>query len=172
MRSVRRTNAVRLNNHITYNSSTILIVLPGSQYGWCGTTVDHCDAATCLKAFSGSSSSCKPSTPTTLKTSATKQGTSPATTFPTAVPEIDVCGHAQGGVTCPGAGANGYFYRCCSSAGHWYVQSFPFLFRFKIVCRRCVLLEWHALCIVAAVKCLHHILHLNRHTSPYILPFH
>ncbi|KAH8624368.1 hypothetical protein IG631_21107 [Alternaria alternata] len=88
-----------------------------SQYGWCGTTVDHCDAKTCLHPFSGASSSCKP-TQTTMKTSATKQATSPATTFPTAVPEIDVCGHAQGGVTCPGAGANGYFYRCCSSAGH------------------------------------------------------
>ncbi|KAF2027541.1 hypothetical protein EK21DRAFT_102496 [Setomelanomma holmii] len=89
-----------------------------SQYGWCGTTTDYCDAATCLSAFSGSSSSCKPATPTTMKVSVTKQATSPATTFPTAVPEIDVCGHAQGGVTCPGAGANGYFYRCCSSVGH------------------------------------------------------
>ncbi|KAH7398968.1 hypothetical protein DE146DRAFT_745579 [Phaeosphaeria sp. MPI-PUGE-AT-0046c] len=84
-----------------------------SQYGWCGTTVEHCEAGTCLKAFSGSQSSCKAPTPTTMQTS-------PATkaTFPATVPEIDVCGHAQGGVTCPGAGANGYFYRCCSSAGH------------------------------------------------------
>ncbi|KAH7392738.1 hypothetical protein BKA66DRAFT_510278 [Pyrenochaeta sp. MPI-SDFR-AT-0127] len=81
-----------------------------SQYGWCGTTVDHCDAATCLKPFSGSASSCKPTGST--------QPTTPATTFPNTVPVIDVCGHAQGGVTCPGAGANGYFYRCCSSAGH------------------------------------------------------
>jgi hypothetical protein len=89
-----------------------------SQYGWCGTTVDHCDARTCLKNFSGAKSSCKPATPTTMVKSTTTQPTSPATTFPTAVPEIDVCGHAQGGVTCPGAGANGYFYRCCSSAGH------------------------------------------------------
>lgn len=104
-----------------------------SQYGWvsqqlpcistfpnnsqCGTTKDHCDLPTCLTQFSGSSSSCKSkSTPTTL---ITKQATSPAQTgFPTAVPVIDVCGHAQGGVTCPGAGADGYFYRCCSSAGH------------------------------------------------------
>ncbi|KAF1916856.1 hypothetical protein BDU57DRAFT_450524 [Ampelomyces quisqualis] len=88
-----------------------------SQHGLCGTNVNDCDAATCLKAFSGHSSSCKPSTPTTLARS-TKQDVSPARTFPTAVPEIDVCGHAQGGVTCPGAGADGYFYRCCSSAGH------------------------------------------------------
>lgn len=90
-----------------------------SQYGWCGTTKDHCNANNCLRNFSGASSQCKPPTATTLKTSTTtKPATSPATTFPTAVPEIDVCGHAQGGVTCPGAGANGYFYRCCSSAGH------------------------------------------------------
>ncbi|EUC31719.1 carbohydrate-binding module family 18 protein [Bipolaris victoriae FI3] len=75
-----------------------------SQYGWCGTTNDHCDAKTCLKNFSGASSKCN--------------GSSPAQTFPDGVPEIDVCGHAQGGVSCPGAGANGYFYRCCSSAGH------------------------------------------------------
>ncbi|KAH8717030.1 hypothetical protein GQ44DRAFT_751819 [Phaeosphaeriaceae sp. PMI808] len=88
-----------------------------SQYGWCGTTVGHCEAATCLPAFSGASSSCK-STPTTFQTSVTRQETSPAQTFPASVPEIDVCGHAQGGVTCPGAGGNGYFYRCCSSAGH------------------------------------------------------
>ncbi|KAF2847774.1 carbohydrate-binding module family 18 protein [Plenodomus tracheiphilus IPT5] len=80
-----------------------------SQYGWCGTTVDHCDAKTCLKDFSGASSKCKPTA---------TAPTTPAQTFPADVPEIDVCGHAQGGVTCPGAGANGYFYRCCSSAGH------------------------------------------------------
>lgn len=44
--------------------------------------------------------------------------TTTATSFASTVPNIDVCGHAQGGVTCPGAGINGYFYRCCSSAGH------------------------------------------------------
>jgi len=84
----------------------------------CGTTSNHCDLPTCLTTFSGASSPCKPSTPTTMKTQAQAQATSPAQTFPTVVPEIDVCGHAQGGVTCPGAGTNGYFYRCCSSAGH------------------------------------------------------
>jgi hypothetical protein len=85
----------------------------------CGTTKDHCDASTCLKSFSSGSSACKPATPTTLKTTTTKKApTSPATGFPQSVPVIDVCGRAQGGVTCPGAGANGYFYRCCSSAGH------------------------------------------------------
>lgn len=34
------------------------------------------------------------------------------------IPEIDVCGAGSGGVSCPGAGSGGYFYRCCSSAGH------------------------------------------------------
>ena len=43
---------------------------------------------------------------------------SPSGSFTSSIPNIDVCGHAQGGVSCPGAGTNGYFYRCCSSAGH------------------------------------------------------
>ncbi|PSN69104.1 hypothetical protein BS50DRAFT_586455 [Corynespora cassiicola Philippines] len=81
-----------------------------SQYGWCGTTKDHCDAATCVKSASGAGSSCAGTgTSTTNK---------PANTFAAEVPVIDVCGHAEGGVSCPGAGLNGYFYRCCSSAGH------------------------------------------------------
>lgn len=85
----------------------------------CGTTKDHCDAATCLKPFSAAGSSCAPKASTTMKTTTKASApTSPAQTFPASVPVIDVCGHAQGGVTCPGAGANGYFYRCCSSAGH------------------------------------------------------
>lgn len=84
-----------------------------SQYGWCGTTADHCNKANCLKNFSGTGSTCKGTT-TTLKT--TKKPA--ATSFPSQVPVIDVCGNAQGGVSCPGAGLNGYFYRCCSSAGH------------------------------------------------------
>lgn len=44
--------------------------------------------------------------------------TSPSGPYTSQVPNIDVCGSAQGGVKCPGAGSNGYFYRCCSSAGH------------------------------------------------------
>ncbi|KAL0264840.1 hypothetical protein SLS55_000793 [Diplodia seriata] len=63
----------------------------------------------------------KKSNTITTTTSEPSTSTSPTTrtdTFATAVPDIDVCGHAQGGVTCPGAGAGGYFYRCCSSAGH------------------------------------------------------
>ncbi|KAF2873211.1 hypothetical protein BDV95DRAFT_569118 [Massariosphaeria phaeospora] len=85
-----------------------------SQYGWCDNTPAHCDPANCLKQFSGAGSSCGGAT-TTLKTSTTKP---PTSTFPAVVPEIDVCGSAKGGVTCPGAGLGGYFYRCCSSAGH------------------------------------------------------
>ena len=53
--------------------------------------------------------------------------TSTSTTTPSyvsTVPNIDVCGHAVGGVSCPGAGVPpgpnvlGYYYRCCSSGGH------------------------------------------------------
>ena len=44
--------------------------------------------------------------------------TSPSGPYTSQVPNIDVCGAAQGGVRCPGAGTNGYYYRCCSSAGH------------------------------------------------------
>ncbi|KAL8746273.1 MAG: hypothetical protein Q9184_007770 [Pyrenodesmia sp. 2 TL-2023] len=44
--------------------------------------------------------------------------TTPSNPYASQVPSIDVCGSAQGGVKCPGAGSNGYFYRCCSSAGH------------------------------------------------------
>ena len=52
-----------------------------------------------------------------------QKGTGPTTTQPSGgyestVPNIDVCGHAEGGVSCPGAGKNGYFYRCCSKNGH------------------------------------------------------
>ncbi|KAF2178700.1 carbohydrate-binding module family 18 protein [Zopfia rhizophila CBS 207.26] len=86
-----------------------------SQYGWCDTTPAHCDPANCLKEYSGKGSSCANQvSPTTLKSSAKPTSTS----FPSEVPVIDVCGHAEGGVSCPGAGLNGYFYRCCSSAGH------------------------------------------------------
>ncbi|CAL8574401.1 hypothetical protein XPA_000361 [Xanthoria parietina] len=82
-----------------------------SQYGWCDTTPAHCDPKTCQKTFSGAGSSCAGgSTPPTSP--------SPSGPYTSQVPNIDVCGSAQGGVKCPGAGSNGYFYRCCSSAGH------------------------------------------------------
>lgn len=93
----------------------ITIIAAITNLSQCGTTKDHCDTPTCLKSFSGASSPCKP---IMVTKTAQAQATSPAQGFPSAVPEIDVCGSAQGGVTCPGAGANGYFYRCCSSAGH------------------------------------------------------
>ncbi|KAF2257379.1 carbohydrate-binding module family 18 protein [Trematosphaeria pertusa] len=89
-----------------------------SQYGWCDTTPAHCDPATCLKQYSGTGSSCKNGASTTLKTSSTKKPTSTSSPYASSIPVIDVCGSAQGGVSCPGAGLNGYFYRCCSSAGH------------------------------------------------------
>ncbi|KAG7005332.1 hypothetical protein G7Y79_00020g048600 [Physcia stellaris] len=73
-----------------------------SQYGWCDTGAAYCDPATCLKTYSGTGSSCA----------------TPSDPYASTVPNIDVCGHAQGGVSCPGAGKDKYFYRCCSSQGH------------------------------------------------------
>ncbi|KAI4112125.1 MAG: hypothetical protein LQ339_000133 [Xanthoria mediterranea] len=119
-----------------------------SQYGWCDTTPAHCDPKTCQKTFSGAGSSCAVGAPSSLSSSSTSSSSSrlrkkrapPSNPFPhpdaigggstpptspspsgpytSQVPNIDVCGSAQGGVKCPGAGSNGYFYRCCSSAGH------------------------------------------------------
>jgi len=83
-----------------------------SQYGWCDTTAAHCNPATCLSKFSGAGSSCAAKTLVTSTSKPTSTG------FPNSVPVVDVCGSGEGGVTCPGAGANGYFYRCCSSGGH------------------------------------------------------
>ncbi|KAJ4297595.1 hypothetical protein N0V90_005488 [Kalmusia sp. IMI 367209] len=87
-----------------------------SQYGWCDTSAAYCDLKTCLKAFSGKGSFCASGTSSTLKTSA--EATATPSSFASSIPVIDVCGHALGGVSCPGAGLDGYFYRCCSSAGH------------------------------------------------------
>ncbi|OJD34379.1 carbohydrate-binding module family 18 protein [Diplodia corticola] len=113
-----------------YNNQVCAANTCCSQYGWCDTGANYCDPATCLSAFSGPGSSCaKKSNPvtTTSKTSSSSASTGSTTTtstttathtFATTVPDIDVCGHAQGGVACPGAGAQGYFYRCCSAAGH------------------------------------------------------
>ncbi|KAF8471767.1 hypothetical protein BDZ91DRAFT_652838 [Kalaharituber pfeilii] len=36
----------------------------------------------------------------------------------TTIPEIDVCGAGSNGISCPGAGSGGWFYRCCSVNGH------------------------------------------------------
>lgn len=105
-----------------------------SQYGWCDTDVAHCDPATCLKQYSGAGSSCaagssssvsttaKTTSKTTLKTTTTTKKTSTKTTsstqYASTVPNIDVCGASSDNISCPGAGVNGYFYRCCSNAGH------------------------------------------------------
>ncbi|KAG0644141.1 hypothetical protein HOY80DRAFT_1013659 [Tuber brumale] len=86
-----------------------------SQYGWCDTTPAHCDPATCQKAYSGAGSSCAGSgggTPTTTTTAGSSGS------FPSTVPSIDVCGSGSGGITCPGAGPGGFYYRCCSVNGH------------------------------------------------------
>jgi hypothetical protein len=82
----------------------------------------HCNPSTCLKPFSGKNSLCAPRNKThhnTTTTPSTKSAaTTTATSLSTAIPDIDVCGAVKGSVTCPGAGQNKYFYRCCSSAGH------------------------------------------------------
>jgi len=75
----------------------------------CGTSSAYCDLSTCLAAFSRPGSNC---------------AATPADPYIPFIPNIDVCGHAQGGVSCPKAGAPpnshepGYYYRCCSAAGH------------------------------------------------------
>ncbi|KAF2017310.1 carbohydrate-binding module family 18 protein [Aaosphaeria arxii CBS 175.79] len=91
-----------------------------SQYGWCGTTQEYCDAATCMKQFSGAQSTCnngQQSGQNPVQAPGQAPGQNPGQTIGE-VPNIDVCGNAQGGISCPGVGLNGYFYRCCSSAGH------------------------------------------------------
>ncbi|KAF2749026.1 carbohydrate-binding module family 18 protein [Sporormia fimetaria CBS 119925] len=95
-----------------------------SQYGWCDTTPAHCDPANCLRAFSGAGSSCAVrhvlenlgGTPTSSRPP--PASTSPPGSFPSVIPAIDTCGTNGGGVSCPGVGTNGYYYRCCSPAGH------------------------------------------------------
>lgn len=85
----------------------------------------YCDPDTCIKDFSGLGSSC--ATPTPPSSSPAPSSTAsqvPSSPYVSSVPDIDVCGHATGGVSCPGAGVPfnasvpGYFYRCCSSDGH------------------------------------------------------
>jgi basic endochitinase B len=74
-----------------------------SQYNWCGTSASYCDASTCQPGLSGAGSPCISS--------------STAPPYTSDLPEIDTC-DGPSGISCPGAGAEGYFYRCCSSAGH------------------------------------------------------
>ncbi|RPB11006.1 hypothetical protein P167DRAFT_554148 [Morchella conica CCBAS932] len=69
-----------------------------SQYGWCDTTAAHCNPANCQRAFSGAGSG--------------------STGIGNTVPHIDICGAGSGGISCPGAGIGGFFYRCCSGNGH------------------------------------------------------
>lgn len=62
---------------------------------------------------------------TTIRVTSVIYVTSTVTPTPTStkiymstIPEIDVCGVNSNGISCPGAGPGGYYYRCCSSAGH------------------------------------------------------
>ncbi|KAF8536971.1 hypothetical protein BDD12DRAFT_888773 [Trichophaea hybrida] len=73
-----------------------------SFWNWCGISSTHCGVG-CLKKYSS------PDSPCSMKPT--------VTTYPSAVPTIDICGPPVG-KKCPGAGPGGYFYRCCSSNGH------------------------------------------------------
>lgn len=94
----------------------------------CDTGPAWCDPRTCQKQFSGPGSSCASSPPPANSSSSSSSSRPPASTtsssYVSTVPNIDVCGHAVGGVSCPGAGVPpnshvpGYYYRCCSSNGH------------------------------------------------------
>lgn len=93
----------------------------------CDTGPAWCDPKTCQKQFSGPGSSCASPLPPAPSAPSTPSSNSSATTntaYVSTVPNLDVCGHAVGGVSCPGAGVPpgphvpGYFYRCCSSGGH------------------------------------------------------
>ncbi|KAK7611616.1 hypothetical protein BKA81DRAFT_395647 [Phyllosticta paracitricarpa] len=94
-----------------------------SQYGWCDTDAAHCDPATCQTAYSGAGSSCSakgttPASPASSSTSSTASSTTASpSSYVSSIPVIDTCGPSEH-VSCPGAGPNGYYYRCCSSAGH------------------------------------------------------
>ncbi len=93
-----------------------------SPFLQCDTGPAWCDPATCQKQFSGAGSSC--ASPSHSNSSVPPTSTTTTPSYVSAVPNIDVCGHAVGGVSCPGAGVPpgphvpGYYYRCCSSDGH------------------------------------------------------
>ncbi|KAF6232956.1 hypothetical protein HO173_008919 [Letharia columbiana] len=99
-----------------------------SDHGWCDTGPAWCDPTTCQKQFSGPGSSCASLATPAYFASSTSSSLPSALVAPpsyvSTVPNIDVCGHAVGGVSCPGAGVPpdpnepGYYYRCCSSGGH------------------------------------------------------
>ncbi|KAF2447347.1 carbohydrate-binding module family 18 protein [Karstenula rhodostoma CBS 690.94] len=114
------TVAVAQNCGPKYNNAVCAAGKCCSQYGWCNTSAAHCDPTTCLKSFSGKGSPCAASPTTTTTTLKTKTSSTakPPSPYASTIPIIDICGHAQGGISCPGAGPSGYFYRCCSSAGH------------------------------------------------------
>lgn len=94
----------------------------------CDTGEAWCDPTTCQPRFSGPGSSCaslaSPAYPASSNASSLPPTSTTTSPYISTVPNIDVCGHAVGGVSCPGAGVPpgpkvpGYYYRCCSSDGH------------------------------------------------------
>ncbi|KAA8895249.1 hypothetical protein FN846DRAFT_785289 [Sphaerosporella brunnea] len=89
-----------------------------SSWGWCGDTDVHC-GPDCNEEFSGIDAPCNPGmvTTTSTKKPTTTTTTTKPPSWPTTIPAIDTCGPSSGN-KCPGAGPNGYYYRCCSAAGH------------------------------------------------------
>ena len=89
----------------------------------CDTGPAWCDPTSCQKQFSGPGSSC--ASPASANSSSLNSTTTTTPSpYVSSIPNIDVCGHAVGGVSCPGAGVPpgpnepGYYYRCCSDNGH------------------------------------------------------
>ena len=73
----------------------------------CGSTSSYCNPTTCQPSFSSPVANCTPSP------------------YTSSIPNIDTCGPTlTTNISCPGAGIppsrneSGYYYRCCSAAGH------------------------------------------------------
>lgn len=103
-----------LDDVLVNPTSTICIIaerteLQCSEYSYCGLTIEYCNSR-CQKDFGGpgAPNSCSP---------AESSPTPPPGTFPSSIPVIDTCGGTTG-TSCTPVGPGGYFYRCCSSAGH------------------------------------------------------
>lgn len=94
-----------------------------SQYGWCGTTRDHCGTG-CNTVF-GTCPGQPVSSSTTLRPSTTSStSTRPSSAAPSSTQRVSTnarCGHAYdalpAGMTCVGS----KFGACCSQYGYWYV---------------------------------------------------
>ncbi|KAF1938468.1 FAD-binding domain-containing protein [Clathrospora elynae] len=84
-----------------------------SQYGWCGSSTDHCGIG-CNSAFGQCTSSSATSKPATTSKVLSTRAASPPTPTPTKnVSNDGTCGGSNGGSTCSGTS----FGNCCSASG-------------------------------------------------------